>query len=228
MSTSPIPRLDDLVSAIESRSADPLEQLTAAVMVAQHIDDLADHLIGHFVDRARRAGASWTHIGHSLGVTKQAAQKRFVPTDPETAEVDLRIFARYTDPARAAIVRAQRLAQERTATEIRPGHVLLALLEDEHTHQFLGDIDLDAVRTALADTMGTGTAAPAGRIPFSPASRKAFELGHREAVRRNDKHIDPKHILLGMLAMTDEPDIAATAALGLDRQRVEARMPTGG
>ncbi|HEV2778786.1 MAG TPA: Clp protease N-terminal domain-containing protein [Actinophytocola sp.] len=226
MTTSPIPRLDDLIAAIESKAPDPLEQLTAAVLVAQHIDELADHLIGHFVDRARRAGASWTHIGQSLGVTKQAAQKRFVPTDPETAEVDLRIFARYTDRARAAIVRAQQLAQESAATEIRPGHILLALLEDEHTHQFLGAIDRTAVRTALTDTLGTGTGAPAGRIPFAPASRKALELGHREAVRRNDNHIDPKHILLGLLSMTDEPDIAATAPLGLDRQQVEARIST--
>ncbi len=26
-----------------------------------------------------KAGASWTEIGQSMGVTKQAAQKRFVP-----------------------------------------------------------------------------------------------------------------------------------------------------
>jgi hypothetical protein len=97
MTVSPIPQLDTLIAAIEGKATDPLEQLYAAVMVAHHIDELADHLIGHFVDRARRSGASWTHIGQSLGVTKQAAQKRFVPNEPETAEVDLRIFARYTD-----------------------------------------------------------------------------------------------------------------------------------
>jgi hypothetical protein len=39
-------------------------------------------LIGHFVDQARRSGASWTEIGKSMGVTKQAAQKRFVPKEP--------------------------------------------------------------------------------------------------------------------------------------------------
>src|ERR1700743_3990804 len=44
----------------------------------EHLGEVADHLIGHFVDQARRSGASWTDIGKSMGVTKQASQKRFV------------------------------------------------------------------------------------------------------------------------------------------------------
>src|SRR3954453_18677292 len=75
---SPAPRLDDLIAAIRTAQSDPLRQLADAVLVGQHLDDTADALIGHFVDQARRSGASWTDIGGSLGVTKQAAQKRFV------------------------------------------------------------------------------------------------------------------------------------------------------
>ena len=67
-------RLDDLIDTIKKVHADPLEQLTDAVIVADHLGDVADHLIGHFVDQARRSGASWTEIGRSMGVTKQAAQ----------------------------------------------------------------------------------------------------------------------------------------------------------
>src|SRR5262249_61325698 len=76
-------RLDDLIEAIKKAHADPLEQLTGAVIVADHLGDVADHLIGHFVDQARRSGASWTDIGKSMGGTKQAAQKRFVPKEPD-------------------------------------------------------------------------------------------------------------------------------------------------
>ncbi len=84
--TSPVPmtgriRLDDLIDAITGVHADPLDQLTDAMLAAAHLGDLADHLIGHFVDQARRSGASWTDIGRSMGVTKQAARKRFVPKD---------------------------------------------------------------------------------------------------------------------------------------------------
>lgn len=76
--TNPV-RLDDLIEAIKKVHTDTLEQLSDAVVAAEHLGDVADHLIGHFVDQARRSGASWTDIGRSMGVTRQAAQKRFVP-----------------------------------------------------------------------------------------------------------------------------------------------------
>src|SRR6187397_246920 len=71
-------RLDDLIAAIRRVHSDVLDQLGDAVLAAEHLGDVADHLVGHFVDQARRSGASWTDIGRSMGVTKQAAQQRFV------------------------------------------------------------------------------------------------------------------------------------------------------
>src|ERR1700760_3246235 len=82
MTSSPVPvRLDDLIAHVIGREpdADPLQHLSAAVAVSTDLGELADHLIGHFVDQARRSGASWTEIGEYMGVSKQAAQKRFVP-----------------------------------------------------------------------------------------------------------------------------------------------------
>src|SRR5215217_4085201 len=79
--TNPI-RLDDLITVIKEVHSEPLEQLTDAVLAAESLGDVADHLIGHFVDQARKSGASWTEIGKCMGVTKQAAQKRFVPKAP--------------------------------------------------------------------------------------------------------------------------------------------------
>ena len=76
--------LDTLIHAIKSVHTDALEQLSDAVLAAEHLGEVADHLIGHFVDQARRSGASWTDIGTSMGVTKQAAQKRFVPKADST------------------------------------------------------------------------------------------------------------------------------------------------
>jgi ClpA/ClpB-like protein len=218
MTKSPVPQLDELIDAIETAAKDPLQQVSAAVLVGHTLDDLADHLIGHFVDRARDGGASWTQIGRSLGVTKQAAQKRFVPTDPESAEVDLRIFARYTGPARAAMMGAQEQARRNASPAIRPGHLLLALLDDEGVRSSLDEPD--DVGAAIVTAMGAGPGAPDGPVPFTPASKKAIELGHREALRRNDEHIEPKHLLLGVLAMTDEPEVSAAAGVGLDASRI--------
>src|SRR4051794_12891893 len=105
-------RLDELIETITAVHGEPLEQLTTAMLTAEHLGDVGDHLVGHFVDQARRSGASWTQIGSSMGVTKQAVQKRFVPKaggegpmDPEAG------FSRFTPRARNVVVAAQEAAR---------------------------------------------------------------------------------------------------------------------
>src|SRR6478752_10717023 len=116
-------RLDDLIQAITTTQPTVLDQLSTAVLTAQSLDDIADHLIGHFVDQARRSGASWTDIGTSMGVTKQAAQKRFVPK-ADAAGIDPNEgFARFTPRARTAVVSAQRAARDAENIEIGPEHL---------------------------------------------------------------------------------------------------------
>ena len=126
-------RLDDLIDVIKKVHAEPLEQLTDAVLAAESLGEIADHLIGHFVDQARRSGASWTEIGKCMGVTKQAAQKRFVPKAPdfESAALDPNAgFGRFTPRARNVVVVAQNKAQQAGNSEITPDHLLLALFDD--------------------------------------------------------------------------------------------------
>ena len=116
-------RLDDLIDVIKRVHAEPLDQLTDAVLAAESLGEIADHLIGHFVDQARRSGASWTEIGKCMGVTKQAAQKRFVPKTPdfESAALDPNAgFGRFTPRARNVVVVAQNKAQRpATARSVR-------------------------------------------------------------------------------------------------------------
>lgn len=113
-------RLDELITAIKTIHPDVLDQLTDAVLAAEHLGEIADHLIGHFVDQARRSGASWTDIGKSMGVTKQAAQKRFVPRAEATTLGPEQGFARFTPRARGAVVAAQNAAHEAGNGEITP------------------------------------------------------------------------------------------------------------
>src|SRR3954452_7287247 len=90
-------RLDDLISAIKRAHDDALEQLSDAVLLADHIGEVANSLIGHFVDQARRGGASWTDIGRSMGVSKQAAQKRFTAKpDAASGSEGMQGFGRFT------------------------------------------------------------------------------------------------------------------------------------
>src|SRR5688572_10363499 len=125
-------RLDDLIEAIKRVHTDALDQPSDAVLAADHLGDVADHLIGHFVDQARRSGASWTDIGRSIGVTKQAAQKRFVAR----AESELHPeqgFSRFTMNARNVVLTAQEEARASGHAEIHPAHLVVALLGVENT-----------------------------------------------------------------------------------------------
>src|SRR5687767_881590 len=94
------PTLDELIQIARTAagSAEPLAQLTAAAGLKTELDELTDSLLGHFVDQARRAGCSWSQIGSALGVSKQAAQQKHVPT---------LTFERWTDRARIALASAQ-------------------------------------------------------------------------------------------------------------------------
>src|SRR5215831_8566190 len=135
--TTPVPmtnpvRLDDLIESIKKVHPDVLDQLADAVIAADHLGEVADHLIGHFVDQARRSGASWTEIGRSMGVTKQAAQKRFVPKEPgQVPDLDASEgFARFTLRARNSVIAAQNEARAAGHDQIEPGHLVLGLLVD--------------------------------------------------------------------------------------------------
>src|SRR6516162_7041383 len=124
-------RLDEMINAIKRVHSDVLDQLADAVLAAEHLGEIADHLIGHFVDQARRSGASWTDIGKSMGVTRQAAQKRFVPKEPAAGSADLDVsqgFTRFTPRARSCVMAAQEEARGAGNGEIRPEHLLLGLL----------------------------------------------------------------------------------------------------
>ena len=103
----------------------------------EHLGELADHLIGHLFDQARKTGASWTEIGRSMGVTKQAAQKRFVARATDTDWQTLlpeafraHPFSRFTDRARRAVQAAQDDAREHRHDHICPEHLALGLLAE--------------------------------------------------------------------------------------------------
>lgn len=227
-SLSPSVRLDDLIEGIVRSRPEPLDQLTSAVLVADHIGDVADHLIGHFVDQARRSGASWTDIGASMGVTKQAAQKRFVtkPGEQPPALDMSQGFTRFTDEARAVVVASQEEAREAGNDEIGPGHLTLGLLDDGAGGQVAALLTRgstpEAVRAAVAATLPPAADEVPALIPYTAAARKALELTFRSALRLGHEHIGPEHVLLALLELEDGS--GPLTALGLNGAGVEAAI----
>src|SRR5687767_5477071 len=168
--TNPV-RLDDLIEAIKKVHPDVLDQLTDAVIAADHLGEVADHLIGHFVDQARRSGASWTEIGRSMGVTKQAAQKRFVPKAPsEPGDLDPQGFGRFTPRARNVVVAAQDEARAAGNPEIAPAHLVLGLLGDPAglAAQALvaQGLSLDTVRQSVTAALPPAAGEVPALVPF--------------------------------------------------------------
>ena len=224
---SPV-RLDDLIHAVAAAHETPLDQLSRAVLLAESLGEIADHLVGHFVDQARRSGASWSEIGGSMGVTKQAAQKRFVAKGQDAGgDLDAsQGFSRFDDEARAAVVAAQAEARSAGNETIGVAHLLLGLLARPDSAAATAvsacGLELDAVRrTAIATLPGASDQVP-DLIPFDAHARKALELTFREALRRGDNTIGSAHLLLAVLEAEDGTGVLA--GLGIDKAAVEVHL----
>ncbi|WP_405755297.1 ATP-dependent Clp protease ATP-binding subunit [Streptomyces sp. NBC_01020] len=219
-------RLDDLIEAIKKVHSDTLEQLTDAVIAANHLGEVADHLIGHFVDQARRSGASWTDIGKSMGVTRQAAQKRFVPKGAgEALTLDpSQGFDRFTPRAKSVVTASQDEARAAGNAEIGVGHLTLGLLAEPDALAAQSLISqgaqLDAVREAVTATLPPEAETVPELIPYDAAARKVLELTFREALRIGHNYIGTEHILLALLEFED--GAGALSGLGISKAATES------
>ncbi|MER5886626.1 Clp protease N-terminal domain-containing protein [Streptomyces sp. NPDC001941] len=219
-------RLDDLIEAIKKVHHDELDQLTDAVLAADHLGELADHLIGHFVDQARRSGASWTDIGKSMGVTRQAAQKRFVAKDPgEGAGMDASAgFSRYTPRARSVVVVSQEEARAAGNNEIGTAHLVLGLVHEREGLAGLAlaqqGVDLDALRDTVVRGLPAAAEELPALIPFDAGSKKVLELTFREALRLGHNYVGTEHVLLALLEHEDGKGVLG--GLGVEKAAVEA------
>lgn len=208
-------RLSALVRFVEEHSpaGDPLDHVETACTTARELSDAADRLINHFVMQARSAGLSWTQIGARMGVTKQAARKRFpirdIPLEPAAAKA--KAFGAYTEPAKRAVALAQRAAQEHHHHYIGPEHLLLGLCAQRtgSAGQILtaAGLDLDELASAVVGRLLPPSGEMPDRPPFTEKAKDALELAARSARRLGQDEVGTEHLLLGLIA--EETGIAA-------------------
>ncbi len=215
-------RLDDLIEAIKKVHTDALDQLQDAVIAADHLGEVADHLIGHFVDQARRSGASWTDIGKSMGVTRQAAQKRFVPKSESDLDPS-QGFSRFTPRARNVVVLSQEGAKAAGNDQIGTPHLILGLLADPETLAAKAitaqGVSLDSVREAATVGLPPRGENDPALIPFDAHAKKSLELTFREALRLGHNYIGTEHILLALLEFENGEGLLS--GLGLTKPATE-------
>jgi hypothetical protein len=200
---------------------DPLDRLSEAVRLADRLGELSDHLVGHFVDQARRAGATWTDIGRSMGVSKQAAQKRFTAKPDAGSEgagsEGMAGFAQFTPRARNVVVTAQNEARTRHAAEIVPAHLVLGLLAEPQGLAARAidaqDVPLAAVREAALAALPPAADPGPEVVPFDAQAREVLETTLAVALRYGHNYVGTEHILLALL---ETPAGALLTGLGID------------
>lgn len=224
--------LDNLIAFVRSMHGDvgPLDNLSDAVQVAASIDEQSDALIGYFVDQARRAGAPWSEIGASMGVSKQAVQKRFVTrVDLDDVEADRKPFSRFTDRARHVVSFARVTAAAAGAEQTCAEHLAVSLLSEPSAVAAkvihgAGVSDAQVLATFALELPDPATVAPnEGEVPFSDDGKTVFKEALKAAVRLGHNYIGTEHILLGVLRENGEAS-AKFADLGLTIPVVEAAV----
>jgi ATP-dependent Clp protease ATP-binding subunit ClpA len=160
----------------------PLELLAAAAVKGAALAVEADAVVDHFVAEARRAGCSWTEIGESLGVSKQAVRERFVD------RVDVAGRERFTPRLQRCVAAARDLAGRHDNAHVGPGHLLLAFASNEGVAGVVLDrlgVTPDRLRAHLGPLLGDdrpGAGVPTESLDFigtlRSASLFALERGH--------------------------------------------------
>jgi Clp amino terminal domain, pathogenicity island component len=219
-----------LVAYVESLQpgGGPLDHLADAVAVSARLEEQADALLGHFVERARRSGASWTEIGTSIGVSKQAARKRFLPRwDGSDPIPENAMYARFTKRSRNAVVAGARIARQAGADHTDVAHLAAGLLAepdglaakvihdagigDEQLYRALG-LEPAPVTGASGDGIGD--------VDLTDGAREALRGSLSAALRLGHNFIGTEHLLLGILS-AGGPAADQLAGLGLGADAAE-------
>jgi hypothetical protein len=217
--------LSALIDVVETSAPtpQPLDLLATASATVTEVTDLTDSLLSHFVDRCRRAGHSWAEIGASLGVTKQAVQKRFTLSRRDLMDLD-----RLTDRARRVVTEhatteARRLGHNFIGTE----HILLGLFDEPAgvaavvlTRWLSADDARQKVEAIVARTEMT----PAGELPLTPRSARALGLSVHEALQLGHNYVGTEHILLALLREGEGVGARVLSEAGVDDAEVRSAI----
>ena len=227
MTEFPVP-LDNLISYVKALHPEggPLENVSDAFAVSTQMDEQADALIGHFVDQARKSGLSWSQIGGAMGVSKQAAQQRFVPTRAgDLFPKGAKPFSRFTDRAARVLLAAGKLA---APEPVGAAHLAAALLTEPRGLAARAVVAAGVTPQQVYAAVGTGPAQPVGEagraelldLTIDENAKTALKEALKSALRLGHNYIGTEHLLLGLLSRGG-PVTDAFTGLGLPPERTE-------
>ena len=215
--------LTDLIERLDADlpEATDLARITEAQLRARTLSDLGDQFVGHYVGKAKQAGASWSEIGDAIGVSKQAAQQRHSPAP----------FERFTDLNRHSLVLAQEAARTHKHDFIGTEHMLLGLLGEPRglAYEVLvaSTGSEPRVHEAIEAAMRpAGKKAPRGHIAFEAASKEAIEQAIRAAADLGHDFVGTEHSLLGLMRVGESRAARILGGLGFTADGLQETIRT--
>jgi hypothetical protein len=146
-----------------------------------------------------------------------------------------------SSPVRTVVLRARDLAltEETEGPAVRPGHLLLALLEepDSSATRLLGELcDVTRLRQRLAERLTGSRQSPwweAPEIPYAAGTQAALALAGEEAEAGGEPELRPVHLLHGLFGLTPDQwggDLEALdgVAGGIEPAELKARILAAG
>ena len=219
---TPAPTLQQLIETVErdAPSADLLDLLATASSTVAQLEEVGDSVLGHFVDRCRRHGHSWTEISTALGVSKQAAHKRFsfpVPT-----------LERFTPRARTAVDAATTAARSLGHNFVGTEHLLLGLFAEPEglAGQALAEAGLEraTVEAKVLDAVPRGNEPLLDNPLYVPQASLALQGALGEALRLGHNYIGTEHILLGLVRDRDTRAASILSELAVSSEWIRTRL----
>ncbi len=210
----------------------PETALRALTALRQELESMEPAL----VQRALHAGASWSHIARALGVSKQAAHRKYrhlAERALNEAAGSAKILV--TSEARRSIQLAREEARRLGQPAIGTEHILLGILRCSRSHAVRALETLGVTHHRATDCLRTTLpGVPPEELPRAPAgkaddgvsehARRILEGSLREALNHGDGYIGVEHLLLALLTDSRNGAVQTLEALHATPAKIRVQL----
>jgi ATP-dependent Clp protease ATP-binding subunit ClpA len=195
-----------------------VEDPESALRTLTQLRSELDEFVRLQVSRGLAAGRSFGELARALGISRQAAHRRYRALAP--ARRPRRLVA--TDQARRVVRLAHVEARVTGATAVGSLQLLLGILRT----------DSDAARALRSEGVTLERIRACGRIADSARDggddsgclRRILKRAGRVALTRGDPRLRPEHLLFAALADTDGGATRTLTALGVRLESIRGRL----